>query len=84
MRDQGGKHLRLNTPLFPEMKVDKTNEKAVQFVAIGNGGSESTAPAKPFTTFTLRVARKEEASDLFEAITKHRDATAAPSSTDST
>lgn len=88
MRDQGGKHLRLNAALFTEMKVDKPNEKSVQFVAVGNGGSEAAAvagatpaPVRPFTTFALRVGRKEDATELFEAINKHKSSSASSTTT---
>lgn len=73
--------MRLNTPVFPEMKIDKTADKSVQFVAIGNGGADGSAPsAKPFTTFALRVGRKEEATDLYENLTKQKAASSAASS----
>jgi len=88
MRDQGGKHLRLNATVFPEMKVDKSGDKSVQFVAIGNGGSDApastgagSAPAKAFTTYAARVARKEEAEELIAAIQKHKSANPATEST---
>eukprot|EP00026_Physarum_polycephalum_P007437 Phypoly_transcript_07497.p1 GENE.Phypoly_transcript_07497~~Phypoly_transcript_07497.p1 ORF type:complete len:467 (+),score=152.01 Phypoly_transcript_07497:61-1401(+) len=87
MRDQGGKHLRLNAALFPEMKVDKTGDKSVQFVAIGTGGSDAPAggaPPKPFTTFAARVGRKEEADEIFDAIQKHKKEGPAASSTPTT
>lgn len=67
MRDAGGKHLRLNTKVFPELKVDKSGDKQVRFVAVAESG-------KGFSTYAVRVSRKEEAEELIEAIEKAKSA----------
>lgn len=88
MRDQGGKHLRLNTALFAEMKVDKTGDKSVQFVAIGTGGGDTPnvpgTAAKLFTTFAVKVARKEEAEEIYDGIEKQKKEITATSTSTST
>jgi len=68
MRDNGGKHLRLNAKVFPEMKVDKSGDKSVCFVAVAESG-------KGWTTYAARVSRKEEAEELIAAIEQSKSAT---------
>ncbi len=65
MRDQGGKHLRLNVPLFPGMKVDKSGDKSVRFVAFLDNA---------VTSYAIRVSRKEEAEELMNAIELNKGA----------
>ena len=59
MRDQGGKHLRLNVAVFAEMKFERASDTAIRFVAFVD---------KAHTIFLMKVARKDEASELLNAL----------------
>lgn len=63
MRDQGGKHLRLNVAVFNEMKFERASDNAIRFVAFVE---------KANTIFLLKVARKDEATELLSAIEQHK------------
>lgn len=63
MRDQGGKHLRLNVGLFADMLVERATDTQIRFAAFYEGALAS---------FLLKVSRKDEATELLEAITKNK------------
>jgi len=63
MRDQGGKHLRLNAAVFAEMKFERASDNTIRFVAYVD---------KAHTIFLVKVARKDEATDLLNALEAHK------------
>eukprot|EP01112_Ceratiomyxa_fruticulosa_P013051 TRINITY_DN364_c0_g1_i2.p1 TRINITY_DN364_c0_g1~~TRINITY_DN364_c0_g1_i2.p1 ORF type:complete len:435 (+),score=158.62 TRINITY_DN364_c0_g1_i2:135-1307(+) len=60
MRAEGAKRLMLNVGLFPAMSVDRAADKQIKFIASEKAGT--------FTTFLVRVARKDQADELLEAL----------------
>jgi len=72
MRDQGGKHLRLNVAVFAEMKFERASDNAIRFVAFAD---------KAHTIFLLKVARKDEATDLLNALDTNKPKSTTPAST---
>jgi len=60
MRAEGAKRLMLNVGLFSSMSVDRAADKQVKFIASEKPGT--------FTTFLVRVARKDQCDELLEAL----------------
>jgi Ran-binding protein 3 len=66
MRAEGALRLILNAALFPHTVAKRVQEKGVQVSAVEEG--------KP-VLYLLRVARRDEAEELFAAINSHKDLT---------
>jgi len=68
MRMEGAKRLVLNVALLDYVKVDRPGDKQVRFSALEKSDS--------LTSFLLRVGRKDEAEDLFNALVKWKSSEA--------